>query len=103
MKVIKTYVCEYTGKSFDDLTELVEFLEDMLIDKQQELANRLLDLSYYALIDVISEKNTLNLFEYIIKINKEIEQCKFVLETENSAPCWKFQVYTNIKPEKGVK
>lgn len=87
MKVIKTYVCEYTEDQFDDLTELVEFLEDILNDKQSTLANKLFMLGYNEVIDIISEENTLNLFEDIIKINKEIEQCKFVLETENSAPC----------------
>lgn len=86
MRVIKTYVCEYTEDQFDDLTKLVEFLEDILKDKQYLLANKLLMLSYNELIDIISEEDTLNLFEYIIKINQEIEQCKFVLETENSAP-----------------
>lgn len=87
MRVIKTYVCEYTENQFDDLTGLVELLEDILRDKQYLLANKLLMLGYNEVIDIISEENTLNLFEDIIKINKEIEQCKFVLETENSAPC----------------
>lgn len=73
MKVIKTYVCEYTEAKFDDLTELIEFLEDMLKDGKYLLANKLLMLSYNELIDIISEENTLNLFEDIIKINKEIE------------------------------
>lgn len=31
MKVIKRYVCEYTEDQFDDLTELVEFLEYIYI------------------------------------------------------------------------
>ena len=87
MRVIKTYVCEYTENQFDDLTGLVELLEDILRDKQYLLANKLLMLGYNDIIDIISEENTLNLFKEIIKINKEIEQCKFVLETENSAPC----------------
>lgn len=87
MRVIKTYVCEYTENQFDDLTGLVELLEDILRDKQYLLANKLLMLGYNEIIDIISEENTLNLFKEIIKINKEIEQCKFVLETENSAPC----------------
>lgn len=103
MRVIKTYVCEYTEDQFDDLTELVEFLEGILKDKQRKFANEFSMLCYSEIINIISEKDTLNLFEDIIKINKEIKQCKFALETENSAPFWNFQIYTQIKPEKGVK
>ena len=87
MKVIKTYVCEYTEDQFDDLTELVEFLEGILKDRQDTLASKLCCLSYSELMDNIFDDDVLNLFEDAIKINKEIEQCKFVLETENSAPC----------------
>ena len=78
-------------ESFDDLTELVEFLEDILNDLLSELVNKLADklvmLNYSELRDNLLEKDALNLFEDIVKINKEIEQCKFILETENSAPC----------------
>ena len=87
MKIIKTYVCEYTKDQFDDLTELVEFLEGILNDKQRKFASEFNRLCYSEMINIISEKDTLNLFEDIVKINKEIEQCKFVLGTENSAPC----------------
>lgn len=86
MRVIKTYVCEYTEDQFDDLTELVEFLEGILEDKQAKLASKLCCLGYSELMDNIFD-DVLNLFEDIIILNKEIEQCKFALETENSAPC----------------
>ena len=87
MKVIKRYVCEYTEDQFDDLTELVEFLEDILNDKQSTLANKLSVLSYSEIVDAVTRRDTLDLFKDIVELNQEIEQCKFVLETENSAPC----------------
>ena len=87
MEVIKTYVCGYTGNQFDDLTVLIEFLEGILNDKQRKFASEFNRLCYSEMINIISEKATLNLFEDIVKINKEIEQCEFALEAENSAPC----------------
>ena len=77
----------YVNTQNTNLAELVKFLGDILEDKQGILADKLSVLCYSEIINIISEKDTLNLFEDIVKINKEIEQCKFVLETENSAPC----------------
>lgn len=67
-------------------------MEGILEDKQHKLASKLSCLGYSELIDnifddIFDDDDILNLFEDAIKINKEIEQCKFVLENENSAPC----------------
>lgn len=83
MKIVKKYVCKYTEDQFDDLTELVEFLEGILKDKQRKFASEFSMLCSSDIISIRSEKDALNLFKDIIKINKEIEQCKFVLETGN--------------------